>query len=123
MALQPHPDVTPVPYDLGVIAGKSFIYFDAEKVPLYDRPDGAALRGLLEAVDWTAREGYRLLPHYRFDPSSGRFLHRRQVADAVLRLDELSYAEGELRYPARRRTATGPRPRTRCRVWRRECRS
>lgn len=40
MAAQPYPDVTPIPYDLGVIAGKQFIYFDAESVTLYDRPDG-----------------------------------------------------------------------------------
>ncbi|MCZ7541570.1 MAG: L,D-transpeptidase [Anaerolineae bacterium] len=40
MAAQPYPDVTPVPYDLGVIAGQDFIYFDANKVPLYDAPDG-----------------------------------------------------------------------------------
>ncbi len=40
MAAQPYPDVTPVPYDLGVIAGQDFVYFDADQVPLYDAPDG-----------------------------------------------------------------------------------
>lgn len=40
MAAQPYPDVTPIPYDLGVIAGQDFIYFDADEVPLYNAPDG-----------------------------------------------------------------------------------
>jgi hypothetical protein len=40
MAAQPYPDVTPIPFDLGVIAGQDFIYFDADEVPLYDAPGG-----------------------------------------------------------------------------------
>jgi hypothetical protein len=40
MAAQPYPDVTRIPFDLGVIAGQDFIYFDADEVPLYDAPDG-----------------------------------------------------------------------------------
>ncbi len=40
MAAQPDPDVTPIPFDLGVIAGQDFIYFDADAVLLYNRPDG-----------------------------------------------------------------------------------
>lgn len=40
MAAQPFPDVTRIPFDLGVIAGEDFIYFDADEVPLYDAPDG-----------------------------------------------------------------------------------
>ena len=40
MAAEPYPDVTPIPFDLGVIAGQDFIYFDADEVPLYDGPDG-----------------------------------------------------------------------------------
>jgi hypothetical protein len=40
MAAQPYPDVTRIPYDLGVIAGKDFIYFDTDTVTLYDMPDG-----------------------------------------------------------------------------------
>jgi hypothetical protein len=43
MAAQPYPDVTPVPYDLGVIAGQEFVYFDADEVPLYNAPDGKAI--------------------------------------------------------------------------------
>lgn len=43
MAAQPDPDVTPIPYDLGVIAGQDFIYFDADEVPLYNAPGGKAI--------------------------------------------------------------------------------
>jgi hypothetical protein len=31
MAAQPYPDVTPIPYDLGVIEGQDFIYFDTRR--------------------------------------------------------------------------------------------
>lgn len=40
MAAQPYPDVTRIPFDLGVIAGQDFIYFDADTVPLYNAPGG-----------------------------------------------------------------------------------
>ncbi|RPJ02104.1 MAG: hypothetical protein EHM39_02345, partial [Chloroflexi bacterium] len=40
MAAQPYPDVTRIPFDLGVIAGQEFIYFDADTVPLYNAPGG-----------------------------------------------------------------------------------
>ena len=40
MAAQPYPDVTRIPYDLGVIAGQDFVYFDADQVPLFDAPNG-----------------------------------------------------------------------------------
>jgi len=40
IAGQPYPDVTPVPYSLGVLTGQDFIYFDTDEVPLYDAPGG-----------------------------------------------------------------------------------
>lgn len=43
MAAHPYPDVSRIPYDLGVIAGKNFIYFKADEVPLYDGPDGEVI--------------------------------------------------------------------------------
>ncbi|MFN8528882.1 MAG: L,D-transpeptidase [Anaerolineae bacterium] len=48
MATFPYPDVTSIPYDLGVIAGQDFVYFDSDEVPLYDGPDGEQT-GLLTA--------------------------------------------------------------------------
>src|SRR5690606_3871474 len=60
---------------------------------------------ILEAVDFVAREGWRLLPHYRFCPTSGLFRHRAgRVEDKVLRLDELSYRTGRLEYRSRHAT-------------------
>lgn len=53
IAGQPYPDVTPVPYDLGVIAGQDFIYFDADEVPLYNAPDGEVVEVLT-----AGRSGY-----------------------------------------------------------------
>jgi hypothetical protein len=43
MAAQPYPDVSPIPFDLGVIEGQDFVYFDADEVPLYNAPDGKVL--------------------------------------------------------------------------------
>ena len=43
MASQPYPNVSRVPYDLGVIAGQNFIYFQADEVPIYDGPNGKVI--------------------------------------------------------------------------------
>jgi hypothetical protein len=43
MAAQPYPDVAPIPFDLGVIAGQDFVYFDADEVDLYNSPNGKVL--------------------------------------------------------------------------------
>ena len=48
MAAQPFPNVVPIPYDLGVIAGQDFIYFDSDAVTLYNAPDGDVV-GVLTA--------------------------------------------------------------------------
>jgi selenocysteine lyase/cysteine desulfurase len=59
---------------------------------------------VIEAVSLIAREGWKLLPAYRFDPARGLWTHREHPEPAVLRLDELSYATGRLQYRARRAT-------------------
>lgn len=60
---------------------------------------------ILDAVDFVAREGWKLLPHYRFCPTSGLFRHRAgRIEDKVLRLDELSYRTGRLEYRSRHAT-------------------
>lgn len=46
MAAQPYPDVNPIPFDLGVIEGQDFVYFDADEVPLYNAPGGKVLETL-----------------------------------------------------------------------------
>jgi hypothetical protein len=46
MAAQPYPDVTPIPYDLGVIAGQKFVYFDTDQVTLHETPGGKVVETL-----------------------------------------------------------------------------
>jgi len=55
---------------------------------------------LIAAVRFVARHGWRLLPDYRFDPSTGLWRHRRGPVEPPLRLDQISYdpATGEMRY-------------------------
>ncbi|HST66676.1 MAG TPA: aminotransferase class V-fold PLP-dependent enzyme [Mycobacteriales bacterium] len=55
---------------------------------------------IVEAVRLVAREGWRLLPDYRFDPDSGLWTHRRAAAEPPLRLADVTYdADGRMRYP------------------------
>ena len=69
----------------------NFNYFISEAVFEY----------LLEAVHLVAREGWKLLPDYSFDPASGRWRHRRGPIEPPLRLDALRYDEwGALCYPS-----------------------
>jgi selenocysteine lyase/cysteine desulfurase len=69
----------------------NFNYFISEAVFDY----------LLEAVHLVAREGWKLLPDYAFDPASGRWRHRRGPVEPPLRLDALRYDEqGVLRHPS-----------------------
>jgi selenocysteine lyase/cysteine desulfurase len=68
----------------------SFNYFISE----------AAFEYVLEAVRLVARAGWRLLPDYRFDPSTGLWRHRRGPAEPPLRLGQVTYgADGEMTYP------------------------
>jgi hypothetical protein len=55
---------------------------------------------LLAAVIMVAREGWRLLPDYRFDPASGMWRHHLGPAEPPMRLSDVSYdADGTMRYP------------------------
>ena len=38
---------------------------------------------ILDAVDLVARDGWRLLPHYRFDPATGLWRHARGTGRAA----------------------------------------
>jgi selenocysteine lyase/cysteine desulfurase len=62
----------------------------------------AVFEFILKAVDWTAKEGWRLLPDYRFDAPSGQWRHRRWTPASVAGLDDLAYVDGELRYESHR---------------------
>jgi len=53
-----------------------------------------------------AREGWRLLGDYRFDPSNGLWRHHRGPVEPPLRLSEVGYdADGRLSYPRHEVTA------------------
>ena len=55
---------------------------------------------LVEAVSLVAREGWRLLPDYRFEPMSGLWRHHQGPADPPMRLTDVSYGpDGEMCYP------------------------
>ena len=68
----------------------NFNYFISETVFDY----------ILEAVALVAREGWRLLPDYRFEPETGLWRHRRAAAEPPLRLAHVTYgSDGEMCYP------------------------
>ncbi|MUN08966.1 aminotransferase class V-fold PLP-dependent enzyme [Agromyces luteolus] len=68
----------------------NFNYFISE--PVFDY--------LIEAVKLVARDGWRMLPDYTFDPESGIWHHRRGPLEPPLRLSQVSYdADGRLVYP------------------------
>ncbi|HKF84155.1 MAG TPA: aminotransferase class V-fold PLP-dependent enzyme [Candidatus Limnocylindrales bacterium] len=57
---------------------------------------------ILDAVDLVAREGWRLLPAYAFDPATGLWRHRAGHPEPPLTLRDISYADGRMAYPAHR---------------------
>ena len=68
----------------------NFNYFISEPVFSY----------LVEAVRLVAREGWRLLEDYRFDPATGLWRHHLGPAEPPLRLRQISYDEnGAMQYP------------------------
>ena len=56
---------------------------------------------LLDAIHLVANEGWRLLPHYTFDPDTGEWRHRAHSTVKVMRLGELSYRTGKMEYRSR----------------------
>ena len=68
----------------------NFNYFLDEEVFSY----------LVEAVRLVAREGWRLLGDYRFDPATGLWHHRGGAVEPPLRLSDVTYAaDGAMTYP------------------------
>lgn len=61
--------------------------------------DPAVSDYIIEAVALVAREGWKLLPDYRFDPVTGLWRHRRGPVEPPLRLSDVSYATGAMTYP------------------------
>lgn len=68
--------------------------------------DDAVADYIIEAVRLVARDGWKLLGDYRFEPMSGLWKHRDGPVDPPLRLHDISYADGAMRY--KRHQATAP---------------
>ena len=56
---------------------------------------------LLDAIHLVALDGWRLLPHYEFNPDTGIWRNRRGGGSPVLRLENISYQAGKLEYRSR----------------------
>jgi selenocysteine lyase/cysteine desulfurase len=54
---------------------------------------------LLDAVDLVAREGWKLLPLYRFSPATGLWDHRDWVHRAAMSLDDVRWRDGRPTFP------------------------
>jgi selenocysteine lyase/cysteine desulfurase len=59
---------------------------------------------VIDAVRLVARDGWRLLGDYRFDPASGRWTHRSGVVDPPLRLGDVTYDDAGIHAPTSRLT-------------------
>lgn len=59
---------------------------------------------LLDAMHLVADHGWKLLPHYRFDPDTGMWQHRRGRPGAAMSLRDVSYRSGKMEFRSRRAT-------------------
>ena len=60
---------------------------------------------MLDAIHLIATDGWRLLPHYTFDPDTGEWRHRNfATMTGVMRLREVSYRTGKIEYRSRHAT-------------------
>jgi selenocysteine lyase/cysteine desulfurase len=59
---------------------------------------------LLDAIHLIANDGWRLLPHYQFDPDTGEWRHRAQAAKRSMSLADVSYRTGKMEYRSRHST-------------------
>ena len=73
----------------------NFNYFISETV----------LEFILAAVHLTADEGWKLLPYYRFEPTSGLWQYRDGLTVPAMSLSDISYADGTMQYRQHRQSA------------------
>lgn len=59
---------------------------------------------LLDAVDWIATHGWKLMPHYTFCPLTAQWRHRRGRPDPAMRLADVTYRNGRMEYRSRHAT-------------------
>ncbi len=62
----------------------------------------AVFRFILDAVDLVATEGWRLLPDYAFEPSTGLWRHRGGRPEPPLSLRDIRYDGGSMAWPSQR---------------------
>lgn len=61
--------------------------------------DDAVANYIIDAIVLTARYGWKLLPDYAFDPTTGIWRHRTASYEPPLRLGDISYRGGHISYP------------------------
>jgi selenocysteine lyase/cysteine desulfurase len=59
---------------------------------------------LLDAIHLVANDGWRLLPHYTFDPDTGEWRHRGSATKRSMSLADISYRTGKMEYRSRHST-------------------
>ena len=59
---------------------------------------------ILGAVELVASDGWRLLPHYRFEPSTGLWRHASATADPPMSLRDARFTGEGIDWPSSRRT-------------------
>ncbi len=64
----------------------------------------AVFEFILAAVELVASDGWRLLPHYRFEPATGLWQHAGGTAEPPLSLRDVAFDDGRMTWPAHRRT-------------------
>lgn len=60
---------------------------------------------VIEAVRAVARQGWRLLEDYAFEPATGLWRHRQGVTDPPLRLADIRWDDGAMTWPSERARA------------------
>ncbi len=51
---------------------------------------------ILDSVHFVANDGWRFLPHYRFEPETALWRHRKPLAKPPLSLGDIDYSTGEM---------------------------
>jgi len=59
---------------------------------------------ILDAVELVASDGWRLLPHYRFEPATGLWQHAGGTVEPPMSLRDVRYDDGRMTWPSHRRT-------------------
>jgi selenocysteine lyase/cysteine desulfurase len=59
---------------------------------------------VLDAVEFVADHGWKLLPHYDFDAATGLWRHEDGLAEPPMSLGDVRYEHGQMVFPSRRRT-------------------